>query len=182
MKKLLTIQKVFSEFLNPRLDELEKNYSIHSSKIDTSFILIDNIKNLASNLCVQEDYSTNYTSNNDLSKSFISTSSKTNALNRSKIADKRPTSRGKTPFKSKTSGNILDKSADKINNRKSNINMKVTNNFSKGKNQTLSEKNKTQASTRTLTSHKSSSNISSRNGKPQEGGGLSPDKLKRSKK
>jgi hypothetical protein len=181
MKNQLAIQKVFTEFLKPRLDELEKNYSLHSSKIEKSFILIDQIKLIASNLLNQEDYSTNYTSNNDLSKSFISTSSKTN-FSRSKIADNRQSSRGKTPFNSKTSGNMLDKSADKTlaKYRKSNIEVKVTNNFSKGKNQALLEKNKTTVSTRTLTTHKSSSNISTK-GKTQEGGRFSPDKLKRSK-
>jgi hypothetical protein len=189
MNKIEIIQKILTDQIKSRLDDLEKDYTHHSAKLVKSFSLIEEMKLLVSRIRIPEDLPTNYTSNNDFSKSFISSSSKNN-FNKSKQLDKRQSSRGKTPFKSKTSVNMLEKSADKNLGRNRKTGSIVSNlpNFSKGKNLNSGGNVKSAVSNRTLTTTKSSSNLTVKSkgknnvGTNDKDKGLSPDKLKRSKK
>jgi hypothetical protein len=161
MKKYDTLNKILTESLKPRLDCLEANYFIHSKRLEESRTFLEKMNSIANNLNIKEQ-SAFFTNNNDLSKSFISTTSKSN-FNKSRISEK---GRNKTPFKSKTKTNLHEKSSEK--DKKSVIRKATTTS-----NINLMSVNK--LATKTLTNTKSSLNLL----KHQRG--VSEDKLKRSK-
>ena len=172
MKLNEILNKILIQNLKSRIDGLEKNYSLHSLNIEKSFILIEEIKIKVAKIN-SIDNCNNSTSNNDLSKSFLSTSSRSN-FNKSKITDKRQSSRGKTPFKSNP---INTKTVD------NNLNLKNRKSLVKSVNtlNTSNINNKSSKSIKTLTSMKSSSNLTSKKSLNNDRG-VSADKLNRSKK
>jgi hypothetical protein len=121
MKKYDTLNKVLTESLKSRLDCLEANYFKHSKRIEESQTLLDYMNSTANYLNTKEQSTIFSTNPNDLSKSFISTTSKSN-FNKSRISEK---GRNKTPFKSNTKTNLHEKSSEK--DRKSVIRKATTN-------------------------------------------------------
>jgi len=127
MKKEETIIKVLSRYLKSRLDTLEKNFITHSNNIQDSFDLIEKMKQTAIKLIEEDNSSNNNTQNNiDLSKSFCSTSSKSNLNKSGRTA--------KTPLKSRTTINLIEKSTER--NKSTNKKVTARNSLTKSKTKT----------------------------------------------
>lgn len=170
MNKYEILNKVLNEHLNKRVNKLESNYSTHTSNLKGCLNIIEEMKTIVSALNAHNDPSINNLINNDLNKSYTSTTSKGN-FDKSKSSVKG--ARVKTPYKSNTQKNLLLKSTEK--NKTKIVNGKNSKNDSMSNASSLLKSNK-----KTLTNTKSSTNIK----KPSiNDRGVSTDnnKLKKSK-
>jgi hypothetical protein len=165
MNKYEILDKVLNEQLNKRIINLENSNTTHNSNLKACLNIIEDMRAIVGFLKTSHDPSLNNLVNNELNKSYTSTTSKGN-YDKSK-------SRVKTPYKSNTQKNLLLKSQEKNKNKI--VNAKNSKNDSMNNAGSLIKSNK-----KTLTTTKSSTNLK----KPSiSERGISTDnnKLKKSK-
>jgi len=149
MNKYEILDKVLNEHLNKRIINLENSNTTHTSNLKACLNIIEDMKAIVGFLKTSQDPTLNNLINNDLNKSYTSTTSKGN-FDKSKSSVKG--GRVKTPYKSNTQKNLLLKSQEKNKNKI--VYAKNSKNDSMNNAGSLIKSNK-----KTLTNTKSSTNI-----------------------